>query len=511
MSLKANIIASYLSQAYITLASVMVLPLYIRYMGAETYGLVGFFTLLQVWFGLLDMGLTPMLARETARFHGGGMDVLAYRQLVRALEGVFILSAVGGGLLLFVGASYIAQHWLQTNALPLQQVETAIQLMAITIAVRWLGGVYRSTLSGAERLVELSLFNAIIATLRTVGVLPMLLWVDASPLAFFLFQLGVTALETIGLWLYAYRCLPRIAPLQHLGWGLSPLKNVYRFSLGIAFASLVWVLITQVDKLLLSHLLPLADYGYFTLAVLVASSVTLLSTPISTALLPRLAKLEAEGNGNTLLQLYRQTTQWVTLLAGSAAVTLALCAEPLLELWTGNIQLAQQAAPILRLYAVGNSILAVCAFPYYLQYAKGDLRLHLIGNALFIVLLLPATVLATLHFGAIGAGYAWLASNIISFLLWLPFIHRRFAPGLHWGWVGQDIFPILSAATLAGYGMQWLLPHSNTVWVQLAETLLIGLSALLAGITASTDLRARITIRYKLYGATTDFCLHRHL
>lgn len=332
MSLKANIIASYLSQAYITLASIVVLPLYIRYMGAEAYGLVGFFTLLQVWFSLLDMGLTPMLARETARFHGGGLSVLAYRQLVRALEGVFILSALGGGLLLFAGAGYMAQHWLQTSALPLNQVEMAIQLMAVAIAIRWLGGVYRSTLSGAERLVELSVFNAGIATLRTVGVLPVLLWVDASPLAFFLFQLGVTLLETLGLWLYAYHCLPHIDSRQHLGWGFAPLKNVYQFSLGIAFASLVWVLITQVDKLILSHLLPLADYGYFTLAVLAASSVTLLSTPISAALLPRMAKLEAEGNTETLIQLYRQTTQWVTLLASSAAITLALCAEPLLLL-----------------------------------------------------------------------------------------------------------------------------------------------------------------------------------
>lgn len=511
MSLKTNIIAAYLSQAYITLASIVVLPLYIRYMGAEAYGLVGFFTLLQVWFGLLDMGLTPMLARETARFHGGSMVVLAYRQLVRALEGVFILSALGGGLLLFMGSGYLAQHWLKTTALPLQQVEMAIQLMAITLAVRWLGGVYRSTLSGAERLVELSIFNAGIATLRTVGVLPVLLWVDVSPLAFFLFQLVVTLVETIGLWLYAYHCLPHLAPPQRLGWSFSPLKNVYQFSLSIAFASLVWVLITQVDKLILSHLLPLADYGYFTLAVLVASSVTLFSTPISTALLPRMAKLEAEGNGDTLIKLYRQTTQWVTLLAGSTAITLALCADPLLLLWTGDTQLTQQAAPILRLYALGNGILAVCAFPYYLQYAKGNLRLHLIGNALFIVLLVPATVLATWNFGAIGAGYAWLASNVISLLLWLPIIHRRFAPGLHWLWIKQDILPILCAAAVVSYGTQWLLPLSNNIRVQFVETLLIGLSALLAGIIASTDLRTRITTRYKSYGATTDFCLHRHL
>jgi O-antigen/teichoic acid export membrane protein len=296
-----------------------------------------------------------------------------------------------------------------------------------------------------------------------------------------------------------------------LAWTLSPLKKVYQFSLGIAFASLVWILITQVDKLILSHLLSLADYGYFTLAVLVANSVTLLSTPISTALLPRMAKLEAEGNNETLIQLYRQTTQWVVLLAGSAAVTLTLCAEPLLLLWTGDAQLTQQAAPILRLYVLGNGILAACAFPYYLQYAKGNLRLHLIGNALFVVFLVPITVLATLHFGAVGAGYAWLLSNLINFLLWLPLVHRHHAPNLHWRWVKQDIFPILLTVTLAGYGMQWLLPYSNTKWIQLTEILLIGLSALLAGICASTDLRLRIIKKYKSYDTTTNFCLHRNL
>ena len=43
------------------------LPMYIKYMGAEAYGLVGFFSMLQAWFNLLDLRLTPTIGRETAR------------------------------------------------------------------------------------------------------------------------------------------------------------------------------------------------------------------------------------------------------------------------------------------------------------------------------------------------------------------------------------------------------------------------------------------------------------
>lgn len=68
MSLKRNILASYASQIYVTLAGLLILPVYLQYMGAEVYGLVGFFTMLQAWFNLLDMGRTPTVAREPTRF-----------------------------------------------------------------------------------------------------------------------------------------------------------------------------------------------------------------------------------------------------------------------------------------------------------------------------------------------------------------------------------------------------------------------------------------------------------
>ena len=107
MSLKRNILANYASQIYVTLIGIVMVPLYIKYMGAEAYGLVGFFAMLQAWFNLLDMGLTPTMARETARFHGGATDALSYRRLVRALEGVFLTIALAGGVAMFTASGYI--------------------------------------------------------------------------------------------------------------------------------------------------------------------------------------------------------------------------------------------------------------------------------------------------------------------------------------------------------------------------------------------------------------------
>lgn len=495
MPFRRNLIANYFSQFYVTIIGIVMVPLYIHYMGAEAYGLVGFFSMLQAMFALLDVGLTPTLARETARFRGGSSDVMGYRQLVRALEGIFFAVAVLGAGALLALAGSIATQWLNADALSVLEVESSVQLIALIVAMRWICGLYRGVVSGSERLVWLSGFNSLIATLRFVLVLPVLIFVDATPTTFFQYQLAIAVMEIGGLAFMAYRLLPAVPTGAKVFWDWRPLLPILRFSMTIAFTSSVWVLVTQTDKLVLSRILPLADYGHFTLAVLVASGILVISGPVSLAIMPRMAMLEAERRHDAVISIYRQMTQVVTVLAGGGAITVALTARPLLWAWTGDPDLADYTGPVLALYALGNGILAVAGFPYYLQYAKGDLRLHLIGNAIFIVLLLPCIIWAASSYGSVGAGYAWLAMNALSFVAWLPLVHAKFAPGLNKKWYGRDILAIAIPQALIAC-LAALVPFPPDRLGQLAHVGFVGLLVLIVGIIASSQARAVLARRF---------------
>lgn len=443
MSLKRNITANYISQFYVTLIGIVMVPVYLRYMGAEAYGLVGFFAMLQAWFQLLDMGLSPTMARETARFNGGAADALSLRRLLRALEGIFLAVAIIGGSTIILLSDVIARNWLKVETLPLVEVRHAIMLMGAIIALRWICGLYRGAVNGFEGLVWLSTFNIAIATARFVLVIPLFIYVGTNPTQFFSYQFVVAIVEALALVAKTYSLLPAKSHGEvRTPWQWEPLRNVLKFSLSVAFTGSVWILVTQTDKLILSKLLPLGQYAYFALSVLVAGGVTIVSVPISAALLPRLTKLAAAPNDFAFVQLYRHATQLVAIISISAALALAFFAEEILWAWTGSVDVAHNAAPILRLYAIGNGILALGAFPYYLQYAKGDMKLHLWGNVLFVFLLIPALIYATIHNGAVGAGYAWVLANATYFLVWVPRVHKRFVRGLHWRWALCDIAPI---------------------------------------------------------------------
>lgn len=459
MSLKANLAANYASQIYTVFIGIVMMPLYLTSMGSEAYGLVGFFAMLQAWFNLLDLGLTPTIAREAARYHGRALPALDYRRVYRALSTIFVVVAVVGGTLLYLLADVLADRWLKLDRLSTNEVVTALQTMAAAVALRWLGGLYRGVLSGAERLVWLGGFNALVATLRFVAVFAsMAIW-GYEPSVFFWHQLAVAAIELIGLWWKSLSLLPSRRTLREpVGWSLAPVRPLVKFAVGIALTSAVWVLVTQVDKLLLSGILSLGEFGYFSLAVLVAGGITLLSGPISSSIMPRMARLHAEQQHGAVTEVYLQATQLVAIVVGTAATTLAWCADPIMFAWTGSPAIAQRTADLLRLYAIGNGLLALSAFPYYLQYARGTLRHHIIGNCAMGATVVPSVLVAATLFGALGAGAAWLAVNALYLLAWVPYAHSRLEPGLHLRWLTKHILPIVLPVQAVAAAMHLLAP-----------------------------------------------------
>lgn len=437
-SLKANVVANYAGQLYATAIGVLLLPPQVKALGAEAYGLVGFFAVMTGWLQLLDLGLGATLVRETAKFRARALDQDAYRRLLRAIEFLFAgLGAVVATLVL-VCSGVIARRWLHPEALEPATVAKAVALMGLVFAFRWQATLARSVLIGMERLVWVNAVTAGSATLRSAGVLLALRWVAPTPTVFFIYQAILAALELAILRFSVHRILsfpkaaferPDFAPLRHVG----------AFSLRIALAGVAWTGVTQLDKLLLSSFLPLSEYAWFSLAVAAATGINVLAGPIGQAVQPRLTYWLAASNRTAFQSTYSDATQMLSAIALTASFVSALGGRHLLWAWTGDAALAQRLAPIFALYALGNGLLALVSMTYYLQVAHGDLRLHLIGNLAFAAVLVPIVVFATTRAGMLGAGTAWFGANAAYFLVWSAIVHRHLAPNIHVSWLLRDV------------------------------------------------------------------------
>ena len=119
-------------------------------------------------------------------------------------------------------------------------------------------------------------------------------------------------------------------------------------------------------------------------------------------------------------------------------------------MWTGNQEAANWGGPILSWYTLGNGILLILAFQYYIQFAYGNLKYHVIGNLYFGVFQVICMALAAYNYGAIGTGITWFALQLFFVSFWPGFIHSKFAPGLHLKWITIDVIkPLMS--TIFGF------------------------------------------------------------
>lgn len=494
-SLRTNVIASYVSQVYLIVISIAILPVYIKYMGVEAYGLVGFFAMLQGLFSLLDFGLTPTISRQTAQYNAGVETALNFRRLFRALSSIFIIIAVVGGSVLFSLNEYIAQNWLKLETLNIQNVLFCLQIMAICVSLRWMTGLYRGVISGFEQIVWLSVINSLIATLRFPGVLLYMYYFGFTVRSFFIFQFFIAVLEFLLLAIKTLLLLPKVEVNQLIGWSLKPLKPVLSFALTIAFTSAVWVLFTQLDKFVLSGILSLSDYGYFTLAVLVAGGILQLSAPISAPIMPRMARLVGENKHEQMREIYLNATQFIAVIVVTAGIVLAGVATPVLYAWTGDMTLATQATPVLRLYALGNALLALSAFPYYLQYAKGNLFYHLVGNIISVIILVPTIIWAATNYGAIGAGWVWFLTQLIYLILWVSYVHAKIEPNINLLWFKTFLPSLITVSIFMLLTTRWI-EYSGDRSIVLLKIILVSTCSLLIAVLSSFRVRDFIKIRF---------------
>ena len=456
MSLTKNTLANYLGRGWEAIMGLAFVPFYIRYLGMEAWGLVGFMAMMQAWLALLDMGLTPTLNREMARFTAGAHTPQTIRDLLRSLEWIYGGIAVVIMLAVGLAAPWIAGHWLSASALPQETVAQAIAIMGLVLAARMAEQVYRGAIQGLQHMVWLNGAQAALATLRWAGVAGVLIWVETSIGAFFLWQGLVSVVSVLVLARQTYHYLPKAGRAARFDG--KAVRTIRRFAGGMAAITLLALLLTQADKLLLSKLVPLAEFGLYTLATTVATALLLLVVPLANAVLPRFTELVVRADASALIGTYHSASQWAAVLLIPPALVMAAFAEPLLWAWTGNRALAQQAAPLLALLALGTMCNGFMHVPYMAQLAHGWTGLAARVNVVAVAIIIPAILWAVPRYGAIGAAWVWLALNTGYVLIGIHFMHRKILQGEQWQWYGRAVSLPLAVASGIVFAMKLAAP-----------------------------------------------------
>ncbi len=467
--------------------SLAFVPLYIRFMGIESYGLVGMFASLQALFGILDLGLSATMNREMARLSTNLENRLDARDLTRTLEMMFWGVAIFIGLVTILLAGPITDYWVNPDRLAKKDIQQALTIMAFAVALRWPVSFYTGGLMGLQRQVSVNIISCVVATVRGAGTVAVLWLISPSIQAFFAFQIFCSAIEVGAVGICLWRFLPaEKAPPK---FRIDFLKELWRFSAGVSGISLLGIILTQTDKILLSKILRLEQFGYYILAWNVVAVMIRGIGPLCVAVYPRLTELATLNDEVAFASLYHKTSQFVAVVTFPLAAVIIFFSQRIVFLWSHSEQLATNTAPILAVLAVGTCLNMIMNPPVYAQLAYGWISLILIQCVVSVVILVPLMIVQTLKYGPVGAAAVWIILNLGSVLIVVNIMHQRILIREQTTWFLQDmILPALAAFSIAIPAVVFM-PEIVSAPLQIAYIVITGTVCLAAAALATAHTR----------------------
>ncbi|MGH8378786.1 MAG: oligosaccharide flippase family protein, partial [Gammaproteobacteria bacterium] len=337
------------------------LPLYVRVLGMEAFGLVGLMLSFQSISQLFDFGIGGAANRELSRHAHDAARADSARDMVYTSQFAIWLLAALVAVVIWSASGLMADHWLHLHHVARNEVMRAIAIMGIAIALLWPSAFYANCLSGLERQPELNAINAVFAALRSAGVLAVLFWVSPTIEAFLWWYAFVGAGQSLVMAIAVWRALPQ--GQRTVRWVAHELRESRRFAGGLFAIGVLAMGVSQLDRFSLATLRPLAELGYYTLAVSVAAGLGRMVLPMFNALYPRFSRLVVAGDEAALRELYHLSNQYVAVVIAAVALVLIVFARDVLFLWTGNAELAGKLALPLALLIAGTALNGMMNIP----------------------------------------------------------------------------------------------------------------------------------------------------
>lgn len=455
------------------LALVFATPLYIKLIGLEAYGILSIWLVLQVLMGFLDFGIGPTIVKELARINNRSQGTAV--NLIRTAE-VFI----GGISLIFLlffwlSSTWIGVNWFKTTTIDKNYLSIVVKYMSLALALQFPVNIYMNVLTGLQEHQRMNIVLMLSNILKyVIGLTMLYLYSDLR--TFFIAQAILAGLITLISRQVAMKGLRKQIDIK-ASVDFKIFIPIWKFSLGMACTSFAAVLLSNVDRLVLSNLVSTEALGKYAVAFTATGILQLAIQPFYKAYFPRYAELVKLGNEADIEREYFQSSRIMSAIIISMSTVGFVFAPQLFTIWIGKADF--QIIQVFRILIVSITCSGLMWLPSALQQAYSWTSLHLMMIMIALIIGIPFLIYGTKQYGILGGTIVWVIHGISEITLGLWLMHRKLIIGKFVNWYMEVLFPptlIALPLTLLSF---FLIPNSENNFLTLAKISITGIIILL--------------------------------
>jgi O-antigen/teichoic acid export membrane protein len=483
-----NLLSGVFSKLVSLVLSLLFVPIFFKSLGNEAYGMIGVMTMILSGLGLMDLGLGNILSKELAQRRAAN-NLGKSLSLIRSIEWLYFLMGVFILIILVFASFIIVPIWLSSQDFPKSELTAIFLLIAAVIFVQWPISLYNSGLFGLNKQVVANLYATIFSILKTLGAFVCLLIFGKTIYVFLMWLLGVNLLYTLTLWVHFRNLLPRQDAPIVVGW--QQLSEIKKMTVGFSVLGVLVFVMTDVDKMIISKLLTLSQYGLYSFIFVIVTSYQLVSTTLKNAFFPDIAKDVLAHKPFSKFSRFNFYSKFFNFIFLPTSIFLFVFSKEILEVWSGDTSLSNVLYRPFQwlllgsmfngiMYTANNYLLAMERFSFLIK-----------TYALTTLFFLPAVYFLTLNFHIEGACFSWFILNVVLFVVIMATLLIKYSNGWNRTWFLLLAKPFFSSILIV-IGAKCLV----TYWcISINYITLICLFGVLNIIVLGSDKRFRIIFR----------------
>lgn len=460
--LSVNILSNYAGRAWGFLSLFIFTPIYFKYLGADSFGVVGLYTAIVAVLMLGDFGLSSSLNRRLAWLSSNNTNAMP--SALRTNEALILLIVSVISIVYFLAISFSSLELLNNTYEDLRRKSILSHLVFFCSLAQVITNFYFSGLMGLERQVRANIAKVLCGASMGIGSTVGLIFFEFDLIDFFSWQLACSFFYLVTL-----RTL-----LWRLVWGYSDsaailsvgeLKTTGGFASGVFFMSILSVFIGQFDKYAVTNWLGIEALSYYTLASTAAMLPIILVSPIGVAMYPRFSSLLSMAKNEDAQRLLIDSFRIIINFVLPIIIILVLQRDYILGLWLRDDIAVNEISVPFSFLVIGQFLQAATLMFYYFILASGRVSLSVFVSIFSAIFYVPTCLFLITITGIKGVAGSFLVMNIIIFPFYIFIIKNYFFKSItirffnKLDWVSFFLYAVLCCA-LSGYDIS---EHSSVV------------------------------------------------
>ena len=409
-----NVLTNYLAMAWLGVLSLALIPVYVNRLGPGQWGVVAICITVQGFLGLLDAGLGQIMQRDIARVEG---DRARETKTFRVFSRLYLGLGIAGFLIGQMAAGWFAHFWVQAEGINTAEIESASRLVLIQFLFQFSNNAHIGYWNGLQHQKTANIRQCGFQTAKHAAAVALVLFWRPDAFAYLIPFAAISAIE----WSvnrYSIRAGLAVAGDQVKTTG-ADLYAVARRGAVLGTGVLIGMLVSQMDRIILSRTVALADYGTYVIVANLGLAFLQLQYPLVRALFPRIMQDETatpkRDSSKTMML-------GMLVLCVIPCVVLAGFAPAILQLWIGNPGVVEQGAMPLRLIMLAVAMNAVYQVVYLRILALNVHRFVLFLNAFILLPYVLVVPRLAIEFGIVAGGIGWIFYTFAQLLAGLFFL-----------------------------------------------------------------------------------------